>query len=152
MNDRASQILVGPKRWGACVQALKRSCWWVGHPSGPVAAPAYANHLTVLEGEFAVPYGANYFMVERALRNGLENIPAPMATSLLESALAEQQFRDVLTLTFGMVLSVKGATPTLPPMELHAKKWFWVFGAQGVLISAFYAFVAELIARADCST
>lgn len=149
MNDRASKILVGAKRRGACFQALNKSCWWVGHPSGPVAAPAYAAHLTVLEGEFVVPYGANYFMVERALRNGLANIREPIDTPLLDSALAEQHFRDVVSLTFGMVLSVKGVTPTLPPMEPHARKWFWVFGAQGILISAFYAFVGEQIRRAD---
>lgn len=149
MSDRASRILVGPKRHGACFHALKRSCWWVAHPAGPVPAPGYAEKIATLHGEFVVPYGPNYFMVERAIRNGLDQIAVPLTQSVLEAGLRDQSVRDVVTLTFGMVLSVKGVTETLPTTELHAGKWFWVFGAQGVLIAAFYSFVAELIARVD---
>jgi len=58
-------------RWTVSLELAKsfvrRSAWWHSHPSGPVRAPAHAKRITSINGEWQVSFGANSFLVSRAI-------------------------------------------------------------------------------------
>jgi len=46
---------------------IRKSAWWLDHPSGPVRAPGHSSNIYGSERGWKIDFGANTFMVGRAI-------------------------------------------------------------------------------------
>lgn len=49
------------------VELIKESVWWETHPSGSIQAPGFAKHIYENSGEWKITFGANTFLISRAV-------------------------------------------------------------------------------------
>src|SRR5688500_185799 len=64
---------------GLVQRLIADSAYWYRHPHGPAKAPKHAERITVGDHGWEVPFGANAFLVEQAIRRCTDQVRVALA-------------------------------------------------------------------------
>lgn len=112
------------------------SAYWYGHAHGPAKAPKHAERITIGDHGWEVPFGANSFLVEQAIRR---------CTNQVRDVLAEvfniDAKRPSAALRERLGTSIRGAVSNYRG-ERHPALWpvtngHMLFGTQSIYVRDF---------------
>ena len=134
LNGRISIILAQ--------QLVEQSAYWHGHPSGrPVSAPNHANRIYCGSRGWAIDFGANTFLIERAFfysEKMLIEYLYTLGTGSFEKKEAVNRMRRAVC---GSVSNHIG--------DIYDSYWsnngFLVFGTQAIKVDNFIQLIFEII-------
>ena len=121
---------------GLAQRLIKDSAYWYGHSNGPIKAPKHFERIVSGPYGWEVPFGANSFLVEKAIRRSNKK-----ARTVLDSVSLTNQKWPSSILREELVNSVRGAVsnhcgeeyPTLWPIT----KGHMRFGTQSIHVDDF---------------
>lgn len=126
------------------VELIEGSVWWETHPSGPVQAPGFAKHIYGALGEWKITFGANTFLISRAvhgcckvIENWLPKQSGPIAQ--LGWATLQNEFNSVLR---GSVSNYIGE---IYQRYTGGSKEKMVFGSQSISVNCFTRVLARAL-------
>lgn len=126
------------------VELIEGSVWWETHPSGPVQAPGFAKHIYGALGEWKITFGANTFLISRAVHGCCKVIESWLpkqsgSIAQLGWATLQNEFISVLR---GSVSNYIGE---IYPRYTGGSKEKMVFGSQSISVTGFTRVLARAL-------
>lgn len=137
------QRFLGIVSIGAAQRLIRDSAWWHGHPHGPARAPKHYDRVVYGAHGWEIDFGANFFLVEKAIRR---------CAAVIEEACAEVlrtgNTVDASTYRYKMSLAVRGAVANFQGNEYESyydtTDGFMLFGTQAIRVDDFVNSMCEL--------
>lgn len=128
---------------GVAQRLISDSAWWYGHPHGPARAPKHHERVTSGTYGWKIEFGANYFLVEVAIRRCLTLIGE--AADLAEKSGGKVDESD---LRERLVMQVRGSVANFNGNEYDGfydtVKGFMLFGTQAINVNDFVGTICDL--------
>lgn len=128
---------------GVCQRLISDTAWWHGHPQGPARAPNHYKRVTSGVHGWEIEFGANLFLVEKAIRRCISIIT--------EHAFLAERTRakvDAIELRYSMSLQVRSAVAKYNGAEYKeyydTVNGFMLFGTQAINVNDFVATMSKL--------
>ena len=121
---------------GVAQRLISDSAWWYGHPRGPVHAPKHYENVTAGHHGWELAFGANAFLVEKAIRRCIKLIGESVA--LAEKNAVRVDGKD---LRQRLALQVRGSVANFEGNEYdglyNTSDGFMHFGTQAINVNDF---------------
>ena len=137
VTARLNRFLEGGRVRLLLVQRLvSDSAWWYGHPKGPARAPKHFERVTTGAHGWELEFGANYFLVEAAIRRC-----TVLISDAIRAVLENGVKVDCVKLREDMRWQVRGAVANFNGEEYGSyydiSKGFMHFGTQAINVNDF---------------
>ena len=121
---------------GVAQRVISNSAWWYGHPKGPVRAPKHYERISNGIHGLELEFGANYFLVETAIRRVFNIINDLVNTVESTGKKGSNSF-----LRLHMIATIEGAVANFNGDEYDgfydSIDGFMIFGTQAISVNDF---------------